>query len=121
MSGWLDRITKTVEGGVNRAASEADKAVRVARVSSEISAKQAEMERQFTAIGRLAWEQHQAGTGLPDVFAAQFVLVEQLLHDVSTLEAQREAIKTGAATGRGAAAPQPAVVEEVHSSEESAT
>jgi len=97
--GWLNKLTKTVEDGVNRAATEADKAIRVGRVTTEIVGKRNEQDKKFQEIGRAAWQLHKDGKETPEELKGHFGRVEELDRELSDLETQRDAVKAGVAAG----------------------
>jgi hypothetical protein len=111
---WLNKLTKTVEEGVNRATTEADKAIRVGRITTEIVGKRNEQEKQFQEIGRALWQLHKDGKDVPEELKSRFGRIEELEKELAALEAQREAAKAGAAAGTGgpAATGATTVVEE---------
>jgi hypothetical protein len=92
---WLNKLTKTVEEGVNRATTEADKAIRVGRLTTEIVGKRNEQEKQFQEIGRALWQLHKDGHEVPDELKSRFGRIEELSRELADLEAQRDAAKAG--------------------------
>lgn len=90
---WLDRIAKDVQEGMNRATSEADRAIKLTRIGTEINGKRAELDRAYALIGHAVWELHQNGAAVPDGLSEQFAGVDALNKQLLDLEAQREALK----------------------------
>lgn len=111
--GWLNRLSKgveelgkSVEQGVNRATSEADKALKLNRVSGEISAKQAEVDRTFAIIGHAAYSARDSGATLPEDVTSHFATIDTLYREIKELEAQRDTIKSTADAGAQQSQPQ---------------
>src|SRR5260221_7075791 len=108
---WLNKLTKTVEEGVNRATTEADKAIRVGRITTEMVGKRNEQEKQFQEIGRALWQLHKDGKEIPEELRSRFGRIEELSKELVDLEAQRDAAKAGTAP-QGQRAAGTTVVEE---------
>ena len=108
---WLNKLTKGVEEGVNRATSEADKAIRLTKVNNEIGGKTGEMERAFAALGQAVFALHQGGETLHESLTVHVQTLDALQQQLRELEAQREAIKAGAGEGAPSGAPAPAPAE----------
>ncbi len=110
---WLNKLTKTVEDGVNRATTEADKAIRIGRLTTEIVGKRNEQDKLYQEIGRTVWQLHRDGQELPAQLSDRFIHIEQLDREVTDLEAQREVIKAGGGPqGQGSSGPTVVVEEE---------
>ena len=110
---WLNKLTKTVEEGVNKATTEADKALRVGKVTTEIVGKRNEQDKQLQEIGRAIWQVYKDGKQIPEELTAHVARLEDLQRELADLEAQREAIKAGVgAQGQGAPGPTTVVEEE---------
>ena len=90
---WLDRIAKGAQESVNRATNEADRAIKLTRVTTEINGKRGELDRAYALIGHAVWELHQNGSPVPDGLSEQFAGVEALNKQLLELEAQREALR----------------------------
>lgn len=99
MSSWLDKLAKSAQEGVNRATTEADKAIKMTRITNDIGNKKGELDRAFGVIGAVVWEMHHKGETLPDGLAEHFTTVDALQQQLHDLEAQREALKVGPAPG----------------------
>jgi hypothetical protein len=110
--GWLNKLTKTVEEGVNRATTEADKALRVGRVTTEIVGKRNEQDKQLQEIGRALWQLHKDGKQVPEELQSRFSRLEELERELVDLESQREAIKAGVGPQGQGSAQSTTVVEE---------
>ena len=110
--GWLNKLTKTVEEGVNRATTEADKALRVGKITTEIVGKRNEQDKQLQEIGRALWQLHKDGKQVPEELQARFARLEELERELSDLEAQRDAVKAGVGPQGQAATHSTTVVEE---------
>ena len=93
MSSWLDKLAKSAQEGVSRATTEADKAIKMTRVTNDIGNKKGELDRAFAVLGALVWELHHKGETLPDGMTEQFATVDTLQQQLHDLEAQREALK----------------------------
>lgn len=76
----LDRFTKGVGEAADRAKFEADKALRVRRIKSEVEKLEEQVEQATLAVGKKAVELHPAG-------------LEELIGQVENLQVQLEAKK----------------------------
>src|SRR5690242_9761213 len=100
---WLNNLTKSVEEGVKRATTEAETAIRVGRITTEIVGKKNEQEKQFQEIGRALWQLHKDGKEVPEELKSRFERIEELTKELADLEVQREAAKAGVGPqGQGA-------------------
>jgi hypothetical protein len=95
---WIDRLAKGAQEGVSRATTEADRAIKLTRVTTDINSKKGELDRAFSVIGAVVWEMHHKGVTLPDGMAEQFATVDALQQHLQELETQREALKAGPAS-----------------------
>ncbi|MBR2621591.1 MAG: hypothetical protein IKC97_04375 [Clostridia bacterium] len=89
-STWND-ICKSVSGFAKKAGRKAEELTEAAAIRLKISAKKAELEEAYLALGKLAYEQANAepdaDTSEVDVrFAAKLADISALLDDIAMLE-----------------------------------
>jgi len=53
--GFLEKVSKTVGHGVSRVTTEADKAIRLTRLSGELGGKRHDLDKAYQELGRLAY------------------------------------------------------------------
>jgi DNA repair exonuclease SbcCD ATPase subunit len=93
--GFLEKVRTTVGQGVSRVTSEADKTFRLTRISTELGAKRAELDKAYQDLGRVAYALIGDGTIQHDNFAEPKQKIEDLQAQVKTLEEEMAEIRVG--------------------------
>jgi DNA repair exonuclease SbcCD ATPase subunit len=93
--GFLDRVRSTVGQGVARVTSEADKTIKLTRLSGELGGKRHELEKAYQDLGELTYAQMQAGKVQFEGFDEVRQRIEDVQAQVKTLEAELAEIRVG--------------------------
>jgi hypothetical protein len=93
--GFLDKVRSTVGQGVARVTSEADKTIKLTRLSGELGGKRHDLEKAFQDLGELAFAQMQAGKVQIEGIDPIRQRVEDLQAQIKTLEGELAEIRVG--------------------------
>ena len=93
--GFLDRVRSTVGQGVARVTNEADKTIKLTRLSGELGGKRRDLEKAFEELGQLAYAQMQAGKVNLEGANEARQKVDDLQAQIRTLEQELAEVRVG--------------------------
>ena len=93
--GFLDKVRSTVGQGVSRVTSEADKTIKLTRLSNELGGKRHDLDKAFQDLGRVAYGLIENGTLQHDDLGETRQKIEDLQAQVKTLEEEIAEIRVG--------------------------
>jgi DNA repair exonuclease SbcCD ATPase subunit len=93
--GFLERVRTTVGQGVSRVTSEADKTIRLTRISTELGSKRGELDKAYQDLGRIAYALIADGSIQHERFAEPKQKIDDLQAQVKTLEEEIAEIRVG--------------------------
>lgn len=93
--GFLDKVRSTVGQGVSRVTSEADKTIRLTRLSGELGGKRHELDRAYQDLGQAAYSLIEEGTLEHEGLKETRQRIEDLKAQVKTLEEEIAEVRVG--------------------------
>lgn len=93
--GFLDKVRSTVNQSVARVTTEADKTIKLTRLSSELGAKRHDLESAYEELGRIAYSLIDDGTLQDERVTTARVKIDDLQAQVKTLEDEMAEIRVG--------------------------
>ena len=93
--GFFEKVRSTVGQGVSRVTTEADKTIRLTRLSGELGAKRHDLDKAFQDLGQVAYELVGAGSIQHERLGEIRQKVEDLQAQVKTLEDEIAEVRIG--------------------------
>lgn len=93
--GFLEKVRSTVGQGVSRVTSEADRTIKLTRLSSELGAKRHELDKAYADLGRLAYGLLAEGAIAHESMAETRQKIEDVQAQLKTLEEEMADLKVG--------------------------
>lgn len=93
--GFLDKVRSTVGQGVARVTSEADRTIKLTRLSGELGGKRHDLEKAFQDLGELTFAQMQAGKAQIEGVDEIRQRIDDIQAQIKTLEGELAEIRVG--------------------------
>jgi DNA repair exonuclease SbcCD ATPase subunit len=93
--GFFEKARTTVGQSVSRVVGEADRTIKLTRLSNELGAKRHDLDKAFQELGRAAYALVDAGTLQDESLVALRQKIEDVQAQVTTLEEELAEIRVG--------------------------
>ena len=93
--GFLDKVRSTVGQGVSRVTSEADRTIKLTRLSNELGGKRHDLDKAYADLGRQVYSLLADGTLAHESLAEVRQKIEDIQAQVTTLEQEMAEVKVG--------------------------
>jgi hypothetical protein len=93
--GFLEKMRSTVGQGVARVASEADRTVKLTRLSNELGGKRHDLDKAYADLGRLAYERMAEGSISHESLGEIRQKIDDIQAQIKTLEQEMAEVKVG--------------------------
>ena len=93
--GFLDKVRTTVGQGVSRVTSEADKTIKLTRLSNELGGKRHDLDKAFEDLGRQAYTMIAEGSLQHESLAEVRQKIDDLQAQIKTLEEEIAEVRIG--------------------------
>jgi hypothetical protein len=93
--GLFDKVRTTLGQGVSRVTSEADRTIKLTRLSNELGGKRHDLDKAYAELGRLAYGLLADGTITHESLAEVRQKIEDTQEQVKTLEQEMAELKVG--------------------------
>ncbi len=93
--GFLEKMRSTVGQGVARVANEADRTVKLTRLSNELGGKRHDLDKAYAELGRLTYERLADGSISHESLGEVRQKIDDIQAQVKTLEQEMAEVKVG--------------------------
>lgn len=93
--GFFEKVRSTVNQGVSRVTSEADKTIKLTRLSNELGGKRHDLEKAYQELGQLAYTKIAEGTLDQEGFGEVRQKIEDIQAQIKTLEEELAEVRVG--------------------------
>jgi hypothetical protein len=93
--GFLEKMRSTVGQSVARVASEADRTVKLTRLSNELGGKRHELDKAYADLGRVAYERMAEGSISHESLGEIRQKIDDIQAQIKTLEQEMAEVKVG--------------------------